>query len=113
MFEEDPTCDFVILEHEKTGEMVAAGNRRFMDEAGESVWIEAIRVSTRFKRRGIATLFMQELCRMSKEGGALEILSCTIDTNDAQMDQLHLHAFSPLPCVRRNGSLLWSSRTSA
>ena len=82
-FEEDPSCDFVILEHEKTGEMVAAGNRRFMDEAGESVWIEAIRVSTRFKRRGIATLFMQELCRMSKEGGALEILSCTVDTNDA------------------------------
>lgn len=82
-FEQDPSCDFVIMEHEKTGEMVAAGNRRIFDEKGKVIWIESIRVSTKFKGRGIATVLMKELCKRSREAGAKEILSCTVDDNYA------------------------------
>ena len=86
-YEADSNCDFVVMEHETTGEMVAAGNRRVLNKAaargGEKLvfWIEAIRVSTKHKGWGIATALMKEICRRSREDGAREILSCTVETN--------------------------------
>lgn len=85
VYEADPTCEFLVLEDEATGEMAAAGNRRFIDETETSVWLEAIRVSTKFEGRGIATNLMKELCRRSRTDGAREILSCTIDSNTPMM----------------------------
>ncbi len=83
ILEKDPSCDFVILEDVKTGEMVAAGNRRILDEQGTSVWIEAIRVSSKYQGRGVATILMKEFLRQSKDAGAKEIMSCTSDNNHA------------------------------
>ncbi len=83
ILEKDPSCDFVILEDDKTGKMVAAGNRRLLDEKGTSIWIEAIRVSSKFQGRGVATLMMKEFLRRSKDTGAKEIMSCTSDNNHA------------------------------
>lgn len=82
LFESDPSCDFVIME-DKEGTMVAAGNRRNFDKEGNVIWLEAIRVSSRCKGRGIATALMGELIRRSKESGAREVLSCTIQENHA------------------------------
>jgi GNAT superfamily N-acetyltransferase len=82
LFESDPSCDFVIME-DREGTMVAAGNRRNFDEEGNVIWLEALRVSSRCKGRGIATALMGELIRRSKEGGAREVLSCTIQSNHA------------------------------
>ena len=84
-FESDPLCDFVVMEEEGTGEMVAAGNLRSFDKDGGTVWIESIRVSTKFKGRGIATTLLQEFVEKSKTKGVREILSCTISSNDAML----------------------------
>lgn len=81
--EEDPTCDFAVLEDEKTGEMVATGNRRTLDPEGRYVWIEAIRVSSKYQGRGVGTMLLRELCRRSRDSGAKEIISCTLDSNIA------------------------------
>lgn len=81
-FENDSTCEFLIMEDEN-GKMVAAGNKRKFDDHGTVVWLESIRVSSEYKGRGIATLLMNELISRSKESGANEILSCTIGDNHA------------------------------
>lgn len=99
VFEEDPSCDFIVMTVEETGEMVACGNIRFLDEK-KSVWIEAIRVSTKHKGRGFATILMQEICRRSREDGVKEIMSCTIATNNAMkkvfgkkdVEMIHSHS---------------------
>jgi len=81
LFESDPTCDFVIMEAEATGQMIAAGNRRNFDENGDTIWLEAIRVSDKFKGRGVATALMRELIERSRSNGAREVLACTVNDN--------------------------------
>jgi len=79
-YEQDPTCDFVLMECDTTGEMVAVGNRRTLssDEEGRSaIFVEAIRVSSKHQGRGIGTSFMRHLCGASRDSGAKEILACT------------------------------------
>ena len=98
-FEEDPTCDFIIMEHSKTKDMVAAGNRRIFDEVGNSMWIEALRVSSQWKGRGLATEAMRVLRQRSVDAGAKEILFCTENNNHAMrrvfekvgVDMFHTH----------------------
>ncbi|VEU35003.1 unnamed protein product [Pseudo-nitzschia multistriata] len=86
-FEEDPSCDFVVLEHETTGAVIAAGNRRRLPRRDGNrtenavFWLEAVRVAPEFEGRGIATALTRELCRRCREEGAREILSCTVKTN--------------------------------
>jgi len=124
-FEEDSNCDFVVMELETTGEMVAAGNRRVLDKAagGENLifWIEAIRVSTKYKGRGIATAFMKEICRRSRKDGAREILSCTVETNKAMRSVFGKAGIEMNPvgraCIPAGGELCrlpgWSSSTGS
>ena len=99
VFEQDPTCNFLFMEDRETGRAVAAGNLRVFDAgvdvdrdsddgteigtASGTVWIEAIRVSSYFKGKGIATALMKEFCQRSRDMGARKILSCTIYENFA------------------------------
>ena len=109
VFEQDPTCNFLFMEDRETGRAVAAGNLRVFDAgvgvdvdvdvdrdsddgteteteigtASGTVWIEAIRVSSDFKGKGIATALMKEFCQRSRDMGARKILSCTIYENFA------------------------------
>jgi GNAT superfamily N-acetyltransferase len=83
-YENDPACQFLVLEDQASGSLAAAGNLRAIDPSkGISYWIEAIRVSPSFEGRGVGTGLVRELCKRARDKGALEILSSTIDANRA------------------------------
>ena len=84
--QDDLSCEFLVLEDPANGALVASGNLRRMGHGEEEscYFIEAIRVSPQYEGMGICTLLMRELVHRAKsQHKALEILSCTIDSNEA------------------------------
>lgn len=82
-FEADDRCDFLVVVNDRSGELVAAGNRRMFDLEGNTIWIEAIRTAKAYQGRGIASLLVKELILKSSTENRGHILSCTIENNAA------------------------------
>lgn len=80
ILQDDPSCKFLVLEDESNGNLVATGNLKYMGT--RTIFLEAIRVSPLYEGRGIATLWTQELVDWCR-GNCHELLSCTIDSNEA------------------------------
>ena len=80
ILQEDPKCEFLVLEDEANGNLVAAGNLQNM--GNNTIFLEAIRVSPLYEGRGIATLWMRELIDRCQDN-CHELLSCTVDSNEA------------------------------
>mmetsp|Transcript_14564 Transcript_14564/g.16937 ORF Transcript_14564/g.16937 Transcript_14564/m.16937 type:complete len:386 (-) Transcript_14564:43-1200(-) len=105
-FELDESCDFVVMQNEQE-DVVALGNRKIFDismmdyddnniddvrhdteiiksQRIERIsWIEAIRTSKEHMGKGLATALIQALIKRSYDDGITDILSCTIESNDA------------------------------
>ncbi len=96
LLQEEPTCEFLVLENETTTDLVATGNLQRMDLS--TIFVEAIRVSPSYQGRGIATLWMRELVKLCED--CPEILSCTIDSNEAMKAVFHKCGFEKVSCFQ-------------
>ena len=98
IFEADDKCDFLVVEDDETGDLVAAGNRRIFDREGNTIWIEAIRAAKAYQGRGLASLLLKEMVLRSCTEKRGMILSCTVENNVAMQRvfsrvdmQMHKH----------------------
>lgn len=89
--EQDDSCDFAVM-LDDNDDIVAVGNRRIYDILNSEnencprkkiAWIEAIRTSTRYRGKGIATALVKAFVDKSIDDGITEILSCTVEENFA------------------------------